>query len=157
MMIRETLFGPEEIPDVEEPEVKQRVDVWVMINSIKNHKNYMYSEDTAKAYNPWIVNKAISAFPEYLHLAEAMNFYPNIDPQMQYDFYFHSLPQDRRYKNWEKKQKSNDDKYIESLARLEDLSLSKSKIAWKILSDKQKKEVVAKLLSSENSISNKNK
>jgi hypothetical protein len=145
-MIRETLFGPEEILE-EKIEVKPRVDVWTMINSIKNHKNYMFVEDTAKEYVPWIVNKAISSFPEYLHLAESMNFYPGIDPKMQYDFYFHSLPQDRRYKNWEKKQKTKDDKYIESLAMLEDLSLSKAKIAWKILSDKQKKEIIAKFLS----------
>ena len=135
---------------------EKRLDVWALLNSMKNHKNYIFDDEAEKEYIPWIVNKSIASFPEYLYHADRMNVYHQIPKKMQYDFYFYSLPKDRRYSKWLKKQKNSDDKYIEEFAKLSNTSLRKAGIAWSVLTDKQRKEIVAKFFNPEkNSKNNK--
>jgi len=141
-----TLFGEVKEKAVETAPVEKRVDVWALLNSMKNHKEYIFDSKTEKEYNAWIVNISFSAFPEYLYHVDRMNTFHHIDKKMQYDYYFYALPKDKRYKKWIKKEKTSDDKYIEILANISNISLKKAQTAWSVMSTKQRESFVEKYI-----------
>jgi len=140
-----------------EKNTEKRIDVWALLNSMKNHKNYIFDEETEKVYTSWIVNKSIASFPEYLYYADRMNVYHQLPKKMQYDFYFYSLPKDHRYAKWLKKDKNSDDKYIEELAKISNISLRKAEIAWGVLTNKQREEIIERFFNPESKNSKNNK
>jgi len=131
-----TLYGPVEDP---KPEVTQKpVDVWTTINSIHS-KDYFFEE---KYYTPWIVNKSLGSFPELLYYVQQMNTHHTLSPEMQYDYYFYSIPKQKRFKKWLKKTNNADNKNIETIATIFGLSLKKATIAWNLLTVDQKKLII---------------
>jgi len=136
-----TLFGKVN-KEVEEKSTDRKVGVFDMINSITTTKNYMFDDETAKEYAPWIVNKSLSAFPELLYHVDRMNTFSHLSPKMQYDYYFHAVPKNKRYKKWLKKEKNPEEKYIAILSEKLNYSYRKAETAWSLMSKEQKKQFV---------------
>lgn len=66
------------------------------VKSITHTDEYLIgTEHDAGEYVPWVVNRALSVYPDTLIDANEMNCMPWIDRRMQYDFLFHSV---RKYK-----------------------------------------------------------
>jgi hypothetical protein len=152
-MMRNTLFGP--VFDKKEEEApKQKSDVWTVINSL-NMKDYQSEEEILKNYNPWIVNRSMGSFKELLYHVQEMNINHFLEPKMQYDYYFYSIPKQKRFKKWLKKEQDSDDKYIRVLADLYNYSLKKAAIAWKLLNEEQRKIIINNTTPSQKSIKNK--
>lgn len=78
------------------------------VKSINSTKQYLMEDsDAEKAYVPWIVNKALSHFPDTVFLANAMNRYPELPNKLQYDFLINIVYQRHRYAPWNKKEDDN--------------------------------------------------
>ena len=74
------------------------------VNSISHTKKYlMESEHEERAYPPFIVNRALSKFPDTVYFANEMNQYSSVlDNKLQYDFLFHLIRKKKRWSKWDK-------------------------------------------------------
>lgn len=79
-----------------------------IVNDINYLKKGIITEDNQKDYNPWIVNKALSYFPETILYAQEMNIKPHLDNKMQYDYYIGIIRKGKRFSKWAKKDKGDD-------------------------------------------------
>lgn len=61
-----------------------------------------------KDYNPWIVNKALSYFPDTILLANDMNINHTLDKRPQYEYLLNATRQGKRWAKWVKEDKSDD-------------------------------------------------
>lgn len=71
------------------------------INSIHFNKDYLFNDPSE--YNQFLVNKALSYFPENIFYVNEMNKNFNINKQWQHDFYFYVISKRKRYINWDKR------------------------------------------------------
>jgi len=83
------------------------------VNSITHKKNNMMREsenDTLaeKDYNPWIVNKALSYFPDTVLHANLLNMYHHLENRPQYEFLLNSVRSKKRFSKWAKTDEDSD-------------------------------------------------
>jgi hypothetical protein len=136
-----TLFGTKQIQEEQADKKTDEVHVWTFISDISKTKKYLFSDDTSKAYEPWIVNKSFSSHIDTLATAEAANRMHHIDKRMQHDFMFYSVPaHPKRYKPWLKKSDSEkrEQKLYEDIGTVTGLNVVQTKKFWNILSTDQK-------------------
>jgi hypothetical protein len=68
-------------------------------NMMRDSENDALSE---KAYEPWIVNKALSYFPDTILHANLMNQYHHLDKRPQYECLINSIRPKKRFAKWVK-------------------------------------------------------
>ena len=83
------------------------------VNSINQTKVDMMTgtenDDLAeKSYVPFIVNKALSYFPDTLLYANEVNKLAHIDNKLQYHYLLNSIRAQKRFSKWAKKEDSDD-------------------------------------------------
>ena len=61
--------------------------------------------DTIKDYTPYIVNRCLSGHLDTVLYANEMNLHPNLDKDMQYQFFLNSLRKRKRFSPWLRKDK----------------------------------------------------
>ena len=74
---------------------------------IVNHINTGKSRDVLdrvrrRDYSPYLINKALSYFPDTILQANQMNLASFIDIQAQYDYLFYAVRKRKRYSKWYK-------------------------------------------------------
>ena len=79
---------------------------------IVNHINTGKSRDELdrvrrKDYSPYLINRALSYFPDSILQANQMNQASFIDIQAQYDYLFYAVRKRKRYSKWYKGHTSN--------------------------------------------------
>ena len=79
---------------------------------IVNHINTGKSRDELdrvrrRDYSPYLINKALSYFPDTILQANQMNLASFIDIQAQYDYLFYAVRKRKRYSKWYKGHTSN--------------------------------------------------
>lgn len=105
------------------------------VNSISLTKKYLMETDLdEKEYVPFIVNRAISNFPDTIFYANEANKLANVDKKLQYDYLYHSIPKKKRYSKWNKK-KTDDD--LALVAEFYKYSTEKAKAVLPLLTDDQ--------------------
>ena len=77
------------------------------LNSINFTKEDITQDDpdTIKDYTPYIVNRCLSGHLDTVLFANQMNLYPNLDKDMQYQFFLNSLRKRKRFSPWLRKDK----------------------------------------------------
>jgi hypothetical protein len=77
------------------------------LNSINFSKEDLTVDDpdTAKDYTPYIVNRCLSGHLDTVLYANEMNLHPNLDKDMQYQFFLNSLRKRKRFSPWLRKEK----------------------------------------------------
>ena len=77
------------------------------LNSINFNKDDLTSEDPdcIKEYPSYIVNRCLSGHLDTILYANEMNLYPNLDKDMQYQFFLNSLRKRKRFSPWLRKDK----------------------------------------------------
>ena len=77
------------------------------LNSVNFTKDDLTEEDPdcIKEYTPYIVNRCLSGHIDTVLYANEMNKYPNLDKDMQYQFYLNSLRKRKRFSPWLRKDK----------------------------------------------------
>lgn len=106
---------------------------------IRNSPN---PELAAKGYNPWIVNKTLSYFPDTLFYVNEMNKNPHISNEMQYSYYLVSINKRKRFAKQSKKTVSDD---VSSIAKYYGYSLRRAEEVLSILTAEQIKTIKLKL------------
>ena len=77
------------------------------LNSINFTKEDLTVDDpdTVKDYPAYIVNRCLSGHLDTILFANQMNLYPNLDKDMQYQFFLNSLRKRKRFSPWLRKDK----------------------------------------------------
>lgn len=61
-----------------------------------------------KKYQPYIINRCLSYFPDTIIQANQMNRYSNLDKKMQFDYLMNSLRKRKRFSKWSKDEQVED-------------------------------------------------
>ena len=75
------------------------------INQSKERLMDSPDEMWEKKYSPFIVNKALYAFPDIILLVNEMNLNHHLDAKLQFDFLLNSIRPRKRYAPWLKTSK----------------------------------------------------
>ena len=114
------------------------------INTTK--ENVLLNDSNGKieeAYNPFIINKTLSYFPDTIMQSNTMNQFFDIDKKLQYDFLLNSIRKKKRFSRWIKSNieenvdvvkqyyKVGNEKAVEILSLLNDeqISIIKSELS----------------------------
>lgn len=115
------------------------MNVFDYVNSIMfNKKDMMTGTDNdelaEKEYIPFIVNRALSYFPDTIMYASNMNIHHDVDNKLQYDYLINSIRPKKRFSKWVKKQEDND---IDVIKQYYGYNNSKAEQALSLLSPEQ--------------------
>lgn len=112
------------------------------INSTK--ENLMFPDgldvadnDVVKCYNPFIVNRCLSYFPDTVLIADELNRLNKMRPIEQYKFLLYTVRKRYRFEPWEKK--NMDDIYV--VSKYFKYSYKKAEEAIKVLTKEQLDEI----------------
>ena len=75
-------------------------DYLTAINQTK--QNVMVDDLTEKDYNPFMVNRGLSYFPDTVLLANEMNRCHHVDNRLQFDFLINTIRKQKRFSKWMK-------------------------------------------------------
>jgi len=115
------------------------------VKSITTSKEDMLSnpENDPQQYVPYVVNKALSSFPDCLFHANEMNMKHYLDRDMQYYYYLNSVRKSKRFAKWLKRV---DDENLELVMKYFGYNRSKAKQALRILTTEQLEEIKNKMI-----------
>ena len=117
------------------------------VNSITfNKKDLMTDTENdelaEKLYVPFIVNKALSYFPDTILYANAVNVHHDLDNRLQYQYLINSIRPKKRFSKWAKKQEDND---LEAVMQCYGYNRVKAESALALLSPVQLDKIKKKL------------
>ena len=105
------------------------------VNAINTTKQDLLSDPILeRLYSPYMVNKALSYFPDTMLYANEMNRNSHIDSKLQFHFFLNSIRPAKRFAKWVKKQNDND---LTAVMEYYGYSPEKAKSALSILSSDQ--------------------
>ena len=111
------------------------------LNAINYKKDdLMDGEDLfwEKKYPTYIVNKALSSFPECLLYANEMNKMHHLDKKLQFQFFLNSIRPKKRFSKWLRSSKIKNLEYVKEYYGY---SNEKARQALEILNDDQLEEI----------------
>ena len=77
-----------------------------LVNSINYSKKDVLENE--KDYNAYMVNRALSYFPDTIMFANEMNIHHHLDGKSQYQFLINIVRKKKRFSKWNKSSKSTD-------------------------------------------------
>ena len=101
-------------------------------------KDLMVDEVEEKAYQPFLVNKALSYHQDCVFLVNEMNVRHSTDNRLQYLFFINTLRKRQRFSKWHKPYTS---KKLDTVKNYFGVSTQKAKEYLEILNDKQYREL----------------
>ena len=76
----------------------------ILPSILSNKRSVMLTEQDEKSYPAFVVNRALSQFADTVFFANAINYYPNLDNKLKYDFLLNTVkPYRRPFSKWAKK------------------------------------------------------
>jgi len=112
------------------------------VKSINSNKDIMLTDLDEKDYNPFLVNRALSYFPDTIRVADLMNKNSDLDNRMQYSCYINIIRAKQRFSKWAKTTTSDDLELIKSVYGYSD---QKARNVLTILTKKQVEELRQKV------------
>lgn len=88
---------------------ERKIGLFDLVNDISSDKKYLFNDDTAAVYAPFMINKAFSQHVDTIMLANEMNKRPSLSKEMHHDFMFYSIDTKKRYGKWAKQENRNVD------------------------------------------------
>ena len=107
------------------------------LNAINHKKEDLMSDEDVfweKKYPAFIVNKALSAFPDCIVFANEMNRLHHLDKRLQFQFFLNSIRPKKRFSKWLRSSKIKNLEYVKEYYGY---SNEKAKQALDILDDEQ--------------------
>ena len=101
-------------------------------------KDLMVDEVEEKAYQPFLINKALSYHQDSVFLTNEMNVRHGVDNRLQYLFFLNTLRKRQRFSQWSKPYIS---KKIDTVKQYYQISIREAKEYVNLLSDKQIREL----------------
>lgn len=117
------------------------------VNSITFNKKDMMTgtendELAEKSYVPFVVNRALSYFPDTILYANEINCNHHVDNKLQYQYLINSIRPKRRFSKWAKKQEDND---LDAVIQYYGYNREKAEQALSLLSPEQLEELKQRL------------
>jgi Bacteriophage clamp loader A subunit len=113
------------------------------VNAINKSKEDLLKEpESEKHYPAYMVNKALSYFPDTILYANEINQYHHLDSKLQFHFFLNSIRPAKRFAKWVKKQEDND---INAVMEYYGYNPQKAENALSILSSEQLSIIKQKL------------
>jgi len=81
------------------------VNPFDIVSSVSHNKKRIIDAENEQEYNAFIVNRALSYYPDTLMYAQDMNTNHHTPSLLQYDYYLNSLRPKKRFSKWFKKEK----------------------------------------------------
>lgn len=78
------------------------------VNSINNGKYIMDDDTKEQAYTPFLVNRALSYFPDTILVANRVNTIHESDHKLQYDYLINTIKPRKRFSKWAKRHEDSD-------------------------------------------------
>lgn len=78
------------------------------VNSINNGKYIMDDSTKEQAYTPFLVNRALSYFPDTIVAANRANMMHDANNKLQYDYLINTIKPRKRFSKWAKKHEDRD-------------------------------------------------
>ncbi len=104
-------------------------ELFKVVDNIIYKKQY---DEDLNAYNPFIVNKALSMNVDTTWYANDMNMAHYLSHRMQYDYLFYSIKATKRYNRWVKASQ-NDQQDLELIQKYFKYNRQKAKQALRLL------------------------
>ena len=111
------------------------------LNDINHQKQDLMNSDDEfweKRYPAYIVNKALSAFPECILFVNELNKMHHLDKRLQFQFLLNSIRPKKRFSKWLRSSKIKNLEYIKEYYGY---SNEKARQALDILNDEQIEEI----------------
>lgn len=117
------------------------------VNSITFNKKDMMTgtendELAEKNYVPFLVNRALSYFPDTILYANEINCNHHVDNKLQYQYLINSIRPKKRFSKWAKKQEDND---LDAVIQYYGYNREKAEQALSLLSPEQLEQVKQRL------------
>lgn len=110
------------------------------VNAINFTKQDLFEDPLAeKDYNPFLINRALSYFPDTILYANVMNGRGHIPKQWQFDFLRNTITKRKRFSKWAKKDSVSDD--LAAVCEFYKYSTSKGLEALSMLSDEDIQQI----------------
>jgi hypothetical protein len=77
-----------------------------VVASVSYTKQRVISSENEKDYNAFMVNRALSYYPDTILHAQEMNVNHHLAGLLQYDYHLNALRKKKRFSKWFKKEKS---------------------------------------------------
>ena len=71
-------------------------------------EDIMIDDITEKAYNPFLINRSLSYFPDTVLAANEMNRNHHLDNRLQFDFFINIIRKRKRFSKWYKPETISD-------------------------------------------------
>lgn len=107
------------------------------VNSINYTKENLLENclpEDEKSYDPFLVNRSLSYFPETVVIANEMNRYHQVDNKLQYDFLRTVVRKKKRFSKWDKPEKQE---RIDLIKEYYGYSRQKAETVSDLLTDEQ--------------------
>ena len=112
-------------------------------NSINYTKKDIMVDDIAeKGYNPFIINRALSYFPDTVLAANEMNKHSHLDNRLQFDFFINIVRKKKRFSKWFKPESVSD---LDAVKKYYGYSNQKARQVLTLLSTEQLNELKNKV------------
>ena len=98
----------------------------------------MVDEVEEKAYQPFLINRALSYHQDSVFLTNEMNVRHGVDNRLQYQFFLNTLRKRQRFSQWQKPYIS---KKLDTVKEYYQISTREAKDYVELLSDKQLREL----------------
>ena len=116
-----------------------KINPFDFVKSVSYDKNdLMVDEVEEKAYQPFLINKALSYHQDSVFLTNEMNVRHGVDNRLQYMFFLNTLRKRQRFSKWQKPYVS---KKLDTVKEYYQISTREAKDYVEILSDKQIREL----------------
>lgn len=125
------------------PEEKS-IGLWDYVNSISHNKKDLLEEDPSSfgAYDTFMINRALSQFPDTILYANELNQVPGVDKDQHYYCLINIIRPRKRYAKWPKKLKDND---VDAVKEYYGFNTAKAESATSLLSSNQLDEIRGRL------------
>lgn len=87
----------------------KKMSPFVFVDALTETKENLFSEETEKDYQPFLINRALSFNPDCMFYVAEMNKYREVPKKAQHDFYLNILEKKRRHGRWVKRDSFSDD------------------------------------------------
>ena len=105
-------------------------------------EDIMIDDITEKAYNPFLINRSLSYFPDTVLAANEMNRNHHIDNRLQFDFFINIIRKRKRFSKWFKPEEISD---LETVKKYYGYSNEKARQILTLLSTEQINELKHKV------------
>ena len=105
-------------------------------------QDIMIDDVTEKAYNPFLINRSLSYFPDTVLAANEMNRNHHIDNRLQFDFFINIIRKRKRFSKWFKPEEISD---LEIVKEYYGYSNEKARQILTLLSTEQINELKTKV------------